>query len=437
VTLFILLTYIVLDMIRPEVWLPELPFSIMTWTAVAAAVLCAVLAPFREKRPLQPATVFLAGFAVVATVSSVLANGFSESTSDAVLGVLKIVVVYVVLTTVVDSPSKLFIVRWTVIGTICLLALGGVLYGFFQYRVEGFSWDNELRLQYSGIYKDSNDLGQLFTIAWGFLIFDLANREGWLRRIPVVSLLGLIGWAIFLTASRGAILGAGVGVLLAFRKKIGIVVPGIILLAGLAAMNQFGVARMDKLSVGEASAEGRIKSWAQGWYMLRAHPLVGVGPLNYKDYHGTAAHSSLVQIAAENGLAGMFCWLGFFFYPLREVVRGWRKNSAEVPFVTEQLQTALAVCFFTGLFLSRGYVMMPYLFAGLTMVAINISASEKASEESTEVEKEPVEVEAEAEEASPELVPRLSWIGFKHIAAAQLVALILWRYFIRNYVDGI
>jgi O-antigen ligase len=219
-------------------------------------------------------------------------------------------------------------------------------------------------------------------------------------------------------------LGAALGVILALRKRVGIVLPVIVALIGLIVMHQLGIARMDTLSTGESSAEGRIKSWAQGWYMLRSNPAVGVGPLNYSHYHPMAAHSSLVQIAAETGMLGLFCWIGFLYFPLRETIESmWHRRpmSTDPPFVVQQIQAALLVLFITGLFLSRAYTLLPYLLAGLVLCGRRLAETGRESQA----------------DSLQKFWPRVSWMDLRRVAAAQMICILAWRFLARHYIEGI
>ena len=79
------------------------------------------------------------------------------------------------------------------------------------------------------------------------------------------------------------------GIFLSFRKLIGAMATTVLAGGVLIGMVTSGIGRMDMLRSDEASAEQRILSWAQGWYMLRGHPLIGVGFRNYNRYHPLAA----------------------------------------------------------------------------------------------------------------------------------------------------
>ena len=75
--------------------------------------------------------------------------------------------------------------------------------------------------------------------------------------------------------------------------------------------------RFNEIDVEEASAEGRVDSWYEGVQMFIGHPIFGVGPDMYSDYHHLTAHNSFVLVMAETGIIGYTLWLAFILYGFR------------------------------------------------------------------------------------------------------------------------
>jgi O-antigen ligase len=414
-----LIVYLTLELLRPEVIIPNAGEQIMFWVAIGTAAIWVVefvISGFAWKS--YPSTRFLIAFTLVAAFSSVLSGDPGAVVADKFQTLMKLVFVYVIVVQSVTTTRRLNLLRWFIVTLILILCFGGLAFSR-GYAFPGFKLDSEDRLQYTGIFADSNDLGQIYNVGWALLLFDLANAGGKVRRIFVVGFLWALGTGIFLTQSRGAILGAAAALVLSFRKRVGLVVPGILALSLLIAMNRLGVARMDQLSTGEQSAEARLMAWAGGWYMLRSNPLFGVGPDNFRGNHGRAAHSTLVQIGSETGLLGLFCWIAFMYGPLREAILSmWRgrKSVIETSFQVEQLQVGLIVCILTGLFLSRAYVSIIYLLAGMAVAARRVYAAEHE------------------EEPTPQ---RFSFLDLKRIAMVQGASLLYWRFMVRGFVNGL
>ncbi len=416
-----LFIYITLEFLRPEVLLPGVQEQVMQWVALATIgvwILEMILTGHRW-RPF-PSTRFFLGFLLVGLVSAGLNYVSLDRLLVSVGDQIKLFCIFLIMVQSIDSEGKnRFFLRFLVL--LCVyLAAGGIAWTQ-GYAVPGFSWDNGMRLQYSGIFKDSNDLGQMFAVAWTLVLFHLVNGKGAWKKIVDLLVLAVLAWAILLTQSRGTIVASTIGVFLSFRKRLGTVVPAVFALVILIGMNLAGMARMDRLSAGETSAEERIQAWSQGWYMFRSHPLFGVGPENFTKNHSRAAHSSLVQVGAEAGLLGLFCWIGLLYFPLRQTILNiWPGAKQAVVATVDQyrVQAALLVCIVSCLFLSRAYKLPLYL-----LVALVLTAGQGEDDE-----------EEETEEAA---VPVGIWGSFKQVAMAQVACLIFWRFMVRHFVDGL
>jgi len=420
-TLIALSFYLLLDTFRPEVLFPGTGPGIMLWAGIALLVCCVteMLLTGRGWRSLPP-TRYAIGLMAAAMLSFGLAYFRGEGASETanLLDLPKAVVIYLVIIQTIHTERRLAYVRWLLVILITGLALGGICFSLGM-NLPGYNLEREGRLQYAGIFNDSNDLGLMFVVGWAVLIFSLINTRGFWRRLLFLVWLGPLAWAIVLTASRGAMLAALTAVFLTFRRRFGMVIPGIIALGLLVTANRMGIARMDRLAMDEESAEGRIASWGQGWYMLRSHPILGVGPHNFLLYHNKAPHSTVVQVAAETGLIGLICWVGFFYFPLQEFTRLdfiRNKTGTGPPFSVQQLQAALMACIVAGLFLSRLYINTPDMLAGLVMVARDLQPKE------------------EEEKLEQLYTPQLS---LQTLALLVIGLLIVWRLTVRQFVSGI
>ena len=175
------------------------------------------------------------------------------------------------------------------------------------------------------IYRDENTLALLFVTGIPFLFyfaFELLQR--WQRYLLLCVIP--LGWhAIFLTGSRGGLLGLGVvTVLLALKSKSNnkrLLIP--LLLASFVLAFQFQGGntmkeRSEKISgyEGDKSAENRLTAWEGGLNMVMAHPVTGVGlgsfvtalPDFIESRH-MVAHNTFVQFSAESGVIAGLAYL--------------------------------------------------------------------------------------------------------------------------------
>lgn len=188
-----------------------------------------------------------------------------------------------------------------------------------------------------GVYADENNFAMLFVVALPFIWYAghaLGNRSWrwalWLI-IP-------FGWhAIFLTASRGGLIGVAVTLLLiAWRSRN--VRLGLLLIPAFigAYLWQAGdlmrgrAATIDEFRT-ESSAATRLEAWSAALNMMSEHPVTGVGLASFgpafpdhSDKQPREAHNTFLQISAESGvLAGLM----YAFVVLATIFGLWRNGN--------------------------------------------------------------------------------------------------------------
>lgn len=224
------------------------------------------------------------------------------------------------------------------------------------------------RIRWYGVFNDPNDLGLLLIIAVPFLI-DMLMRRRFL--IPLIS-LPLIITALYYTNSRGSMLAGVVAIcvyfVIRFRSQKGLLLGLLIVIPLLL----FGPSRMGNMSGKEESAHGRIESWYEGYQMFKGNPLFGVGMESYTDYNELTAHNSFVLVMAELGFVGLFFFTGLIYYPLTWLRYAlFSKNTAmNLPADDLSLISSIFASFAGVLaaifFISRAYVLIPFLLIALT-----------------------------------------------------------------------
>lgn len=382
---FLLCLYISLYYIRPFEWVPGLVGTpIFLWLGVISilALLFAwgsgKIRIFRYKTD-----VMMVGF-VAAIVLSHLSHGYFGGAIDGVRDFLPAIVGYFLVAHALDSEKKIKGFVFLLTGLTVFLAyqawlqsVHGIAWGgmepLIQYQYDG---DGERiglpRVRWFGMFNDPNDLGLALVLPVPFLLDRLLNRKYLLAGLCLTPLI----YALYLTNSRGAMLALLASVftylVLRFRSMKGVVVG----LALAAVLMLFGPSRMAQMSSGEASAYGRVEAWYAGFQMFKSNPVFGVGKGMFTDFHDLTAHNSFMQVLAELGMIGSFFFLGLIFYPLR-----WGKRNLfreiELP-ESEQGRCFLAAGFAAGVgllaaifFLSRAYVLLPFMAFALVMASIN------------------------------------------------------------------
>ena len=174
--------------------------------------------------------------------------------------------------------------------------------------------------------NDPNDFAQLMVALIPLLFFFW--RKG--QPFPSVMLVGpplavlLVG--TYYTRSRGGVIALMATVVVAARRKIGLVpaavIGGIIFLGALAAGMSGG------REISAESGADRIELWAIGTHLVKLHPLFGVGLGSFREYAPNTAHNSVVICAAELGIIGLLFWVMFIFTTVRGGLLLGRKPEA-------------------------------------------------------------------------------------------------------------
>ena len=241
---------------------------------------------------------------------SVLVSGWIGGAVLALMDFSPIVLLFFMVATTIDSLAKLRALFLLLTIAACVMTLHGV----DQVENElAMGWTGavmiEGRITYLGFLNDPNDLAMSMLITLPMCLHLAQRSKAFLLRLGFRAAAVFILYGVYLTNSRGAILGAGSMLMVFSARRYGlwrslIVVP---LLA--APLVLLAPSRIGEISADEDSAAGRVEAWYEGFQMLRAHPLFGVGKGQFTDHHNLTAHNSYMLIMAELGLAGYFIWL--------------------------------------------------------------------------------------------------------------------------------
>lgn len=324
------LVYIAVIYIRPaELNAALIPYHIAETTGIVAAA-AAIFSLLLRPRPVGnlPQDWCFLGFCLVALIANPGGGSLEH--------------LYVTLSTLIPLMGFYFLIRFTLRTRRQLYGLIVVLVGLTIFQAanpilqsttaqyadggllpshqveapgEGSGLPAMQRLEGTGIYGDPNDLAMSLLVVLPFLFSAILSSAGGIPiRLVGLGALGVIGYALFLTQSRGGFLGvAAVAGSYAYRRfggATGLVVLAVVVTVGLAA----GSSRLQQIDARESSAQGRVEAWSAGLQMLKSHPLLGVGFDRFTDYHERVAHNSFLHTFAELGMVGGFCLVGLFYW---------------------------------------------------------------------------------------------------------------------------
>ena len=265
----------------------------------------------RERFMRTPLNWMIVGFGCAAFLSSL---GHGDS-SPALMDFSRLVILMLLVVNLAKTPAHYRSLVTAMLLFTAYLA-GYSIYLFFS---GGTVMDEGvLRSKATGIFSDPNDLAATFVAGLALTLSRVIQSEKW-GRLCYALIAALMVWAIFMTSSRGGLLGllavvGGFFFVYQKNKSVAFVLAGFVGVILLVATP----GRMTNFDSQESSANSRFVFWDNGIKQLISHPLVGVGYNQFADVNGGfVAHNSFVQCFAETGLLGYFFWLGCIYFCFR------------------------------------------------------------------------------------------------------------------------
>jgi putative inorganic carbon (hco3(-)) transporter len=308
---------------------------------------------------------------------------------------LKIVVYYLLLVGLIDSPARLRIFLLVIAGFIlctavlCLLNHHGIIeITALSDLSEAYGEDADTgetnfikRLRAMGIFGDPNDFCLILNAAIFITLHSLITQKNWLFKFAWTIPVGILVYAVTLTQSRGGFLSllAGLTVLLftRIRPKPAFLITACLLPAMLIAIG----GRLANINVQNKSdtAQGRIQLWRDSMVEFHKKPLFGIGQGNLADTIGWVAHNSFVHSYAELGFFGGTLFVNAFYLALANLrtlrVGKVKALSPELRSVRLCLFPVLAA-YITGIYsLSKCYGNATYLILGVVAAFLSLCAT--------------------------------------------------------------
>jgi hypothetical protein len=395
---FLYLAFIALTYLRPvEAFAQELqvyrPMVVLGLIGFAAALVHALSRSTCKARPRY--FVLIGGLLLCISLSKITngwMGGVSVALSDFSTSALLFLIAPLCVTSFARIRTALIVVAMSTL-TLCVWGIVSYHTGYMADRLvlaqsagEGFgdsepvpeipAEDNSgrylWRVRHLGFLSDPNDFGQVIVIALPMLTL-LYRPKQHLRNlmlvgIPVVAMI----YTLFLTHSRGAILGVAAVLFFAARKRMGSVRSTALICIMLAGFVVTNAAGGRAFSTDEESAGGRILAWSEGLAMLSSHPVFGIGYGDFGNHFEYTAHNSYVLCFAELGLVGYFIWLAMIINAIGDLPGAATAETEEPDPDAVQCATILRlsmVGFLTcAYFLSRTYAPPLFLLLGLCVV---------------------------------------------------------------------
>jgi putative inorganic carbon (hco3(-)) transporter len=371
--------------IRPADILPALEGAPIYQFLIIVCLLLAIRAvsaqlKIRDLRT-RPISFCVIGLGVIILLSQA-ANGLWENIGTDGVEFIKVVLYYLLLVAVVNSPKRLRIFLYVlgffiaIIATLTLLQYHNYidLVALRPLTDVGMEEDVKVkfpRLRGPGAFYDPNDFCHILAVGSLIAFHGMTDRRLKLKRVAYLGMFVLMLYAIVLTQSRGGMLAliAGMGVLALARfgvKKTLIVLVLAMPALFLASGRQFDI------STGDSTGQQRVQIWSEAFDMVRANPLLGGGEDQFKKSAGYVAHNSFLQCYAELGFFGGTLFVGAWWLTMRDLnplpgkgLRPWDPELADLRSTISGIMAAYIVGMLT---LSRCYVVPTYTILGIATV---------------------------------------------------------------------
>jgi O-antigen ligase len=387
---FFLFLYTASTLIRPhEMWQTS-----VEWVTIKTFAIITLLIVLIGQRPLKLSPQH---WMLLALIPLIVMSGFLNGSGMFGIEEAKKLFISAVIPLFLFSSCITSIKRQHILMVVCLIAaLLMVHNGHVQQTAyEGYGWalnthsvgyieQGERRITYLGFFNDPNDLGMFLVMCIPFTIY-FYNKGNFPLKLIMLMVLSALGYGIYLTGSRGSMLGAG-GLLGVY---ILVVNAGPKLFIASVVLSPIAATVVASLQSNiDSSANGRLEAWYAGIQMLMSNPIFGIGKGQFYDYHGLVAHNSYIHVAGELGVPGYSLWGGALIFT---VLTGYlfikatkndevatkeqlEKDSAARDFNNERLLNktlffSLIGFMITGFFISRMYALLLFIFMGMAIAS--------------------------------------------------------------------
>jgi O-antigen ligase len=364
-----------------------------------------------------PALIPLLAFLLVQLASAALSSNLGRSIDTVLTFVSEGLVLFLLITTAVQSRTILVGAMWTiVIGGALLGALSAYqqatgtfsnnYFGFAQLTAAEFRTGEEtlqgdvFQPRLAGPIGEENFYAQILAVG-------IPMAMGLVRlntRLPIRAIAAgaalAIASGVALTFSRGAVVGLGIALLIAIALRVvhrrqivaiaGAALIVVILFPGLLIR----LATLDPTSAAaDAAIQGRSTENAAAALAFLDHPILGVGPGLFPTFYQTyaqtigvglhagtrEAHNLYLGLAAETGVTGVVTFGAVLILTFRSLLQARRLKGDPIEPIATALLLSLVIFLTTSLFLHLAYERYFWLLMALAAGA-GIVGRERISE---------------------------------------------------------
>lgn len=295
----------------------------------------------------------------------------------------KILLPFLVGVSTIDSVAKLRQLAWTIV-----LSQGYVALELNRSYLDGYNWALD---GFGGMGRAVFGAGLVCTLAISYFLI-LSTDRLWKKGVALFCTLA-IAHVVFLTFSRGAILGLITGGAVAFiitpkrpwhYVAFAIALAVALRMAGPEIRERFSTVFAEE-EERDASAQGRVELWKNCLVLIQESPVLGVGPDHFPLHSQRfgwpirkEAHSLWLQTGAEIGIPGMLFLMLFYILAVtrtRGLVR--ERGSPDREFLRWtacMVISGIAGFAVAGIFVTIEALEVPYYTVLLGVAALKLQA---------------------------------------------------------------
>lgn len=371
---------------------------------------------------LNPAWLFFLLFILLYSLSLFFAADV-ERVIDILSDLIKDTIIAVVIITLVDTKRTIKQIVWVLI--LVGLFLGSIavfqyLTGSFGNNFGGFSQANLMNIvgqendyRISGPIGDPNFFAQIMVVIIPLALDRVWREKNWVLRAVALWSLVVSFLTIMFTFSRGGFLALllTLGMMIIYYKPpLKNVLVMLILGIGLfqnvpdkfldrfATLSAF-LPSSEEAAMTDNSFRGRTSELKVGINTFKDYPVLGVGVNNYNvhyieysqelgidaRYEDRSAHNLYVEIAAEQGLAGLSLFFVTLFVVYRNIYTSWESLVKSEDLQTAGMIVAFSLGFlgylFSALFVHDAYPRYFWLLLGIAFAIPKVVKSTSKSKE--------------------------------------------------------
>jgi O-antigen ligase len=345
-----------------------------------------------EKTELSIEAKGMLGMAILALLFAPLAASPQDSIDTLQEPFIKIVIIFILLTNLVDTRERLLLI-WK------MVVIWGAIFGYqaissFQ-RGEFSLKGQRIVGMVQGMFGNPNDLATSLNMLLPFAIILFITGRGF-SRLLYLGCAVIIAIGVVVTYSRGGFLGLlAMGAVMLWKlgrgRRFATLMVALVLVVIMSATMPGGlgsrmgsVLNIDSDQTGSAQERWALMQNTANLAMKRPIVGVGMGNLHIYSIRELVAHNAYLEVAAELGVLGLISYMTVILAPMIMLRRLERQTAKEPPgpgrevfYMSIAIQGAIVAYMVCSFFSSIQYQWYVYYVAAYAVALRKIHAAEE------------------------------------------------------------